>query len=60
MSVTAKRVISVFLIGLGCSVVFQVFTSTWSVADRALVVAGFSLTVLASLVGLAVYQSRQK
>ncbi|MFI5927924.1 hypothetical protein ACIA3K_18285 [Micromonospora sp. NPDC051543] len=50
----------VFVSGLGCSVVFRVFTSSWSPADRALVVAGFSLTVLASLVGLAAYKSLQK
>ncbi|WP_422739584.1 hypothetical protein ACN263_10340 [Micromonospora sp. WMMD729] len=60
MNVSAKRVIVVFAIGLGCSVAFQVFTSSWSAADRALVVAGFSLTVLGSLVGLAVYKSLLK
>jgi hypothetical protein len=38
----------------------EVFTSSWSAADRALVVAGFFLTVLASLVGLAVHKSLRK
>ncbi|MFI1196785.1 hypothetical protein ACH4T9_26495 [Micromonospora sp. NPDC020750] len=60
MKFNVKLMLTVFVVGLAGSVLFQAVTADWPTADRALVAVTVLGGLVATLVGLAIYRSMRE
>ncbi|WP_320069669.1 hypothetical protein [Micromonospora sp. RTGN7] len=60
MKFNVKLMLTVFVVGLAGSVLFQAVTAGWPTVDRALVAVTVLGGLLATLVGLAIYRSMRE